>query len=113
MSILKKICMIGVFGVGKTSLTARYVRSIFTDKYHTTVGVKIDKKEILVGDVPVTMMLWDLGGESALSPIKMASVKGAAGYILVADGTRSETLFSTPRLHKEVSRIVGDAPFIL
>ena len=36
----KKICLLGGFGVGKTSLISRYVHSIFSDKYLTTIGVK-------------------------------------------------------------------------
>ena len=40
----KKICLLGDFAVGKTSLVARFVRSMFSEKYQTTVGVKIDKK---------------------------------------------------------------------
>ncbi len=40
--IQKKICMVGAFGVGKTSLVARFVHSTYSDKYLTTVGVKID-----------------------------------------------------------------------
>ena len=42
----KKICMLGGFGVGKTSLVSRFVTSIFSDNYLTTIGVKIDKKSI-------------------------------------------------------------------
>ena len=44
----KKVCMVGTSGVGKTSLVAKFVRSIFSDKYLTTVGVKIDKKTVTV-----------------------------------------------------------------
>ena len=37
----KKICMLGGFSVGKTSLVTRYVQSVFSETYLTTVGVKI------------------------------------------------------------------------
>ena len=47
--IQKKICMLGGFGVGKTSLVSRFVHSIFSDKYLTTVGVKIEKKSLKLG----------------------------------------------------------------
>ena len=113
MSIHKKICIIGEFGVGKTSLVARFVRSIFSDKYHTTVGVKIDKKEVLVNDQNVTLVLWDLAGESAVSALKVSLVNGASGFLLIADGTRRETLLATAKLQKDVAAIIGDAPFIL
>jgi GTPase SAR1 family protein len=42
----KKICMVGVFGTGKTCLVQRYVHSIFSVKYLSTVGVKIDRREV-------------------------------------------------------------------
>lgn len=42
--IKKKICLLGTFGVGKTSLIRKYVQNIFSDEYITTIGVKIEKK---------------------------------------------------------------------
>ena len=42
--------MLGGFAVGKTSLVQRYVQGIFSEKYLTTVGVKIDKKKITLND---------------------------------------------------------------
>ncbi len=109
----KKVCILGAFGVGKTSLVARFVSSIFSGKYHTTVGVKIDKKDVLVGDQLVTLVLWDMAGESAVSRLKTTHVNGSAGYLLVADGTREETLETAVKLREEVAAIIGDAPFIL
>ena len=50
----KKICMLGGFSVGKTSLVKRYVQSIFSEAYLTTVGVKIDKKTVDLSDRTVT-----------------------------------------------------------
>jgi GTPase SAR1 family protein len=48
--IQKKVCMVGVFGTGKTSLVQRYVHSLFSAKYHSTVGVKIDRNRCSVGE---------------------------------------------------------------
>jgi small GTP-binding protein len=113
MSVHRKVCILGEFGVGKTSLVARYVSSIFSEKYHTTVGVKIDKKELLVDGRPVTLVLWDLAGESAVSRLKTTLVHGASGFLLVADGTRLETLHTAVRLKKEVDAILGvNVPFV-
>ena len=44
----KKICMVGQFGVGKTSLVRRFVDSMFDERYHTSIGVKIDRKQLAV-----------------------------------------------------------------
>ena len=61
--IKKKICMLGAFAVGKTSLVQRFVNSIFSEKYQTTIGVKIDQKLVQTGDTEVNLMLWDIHGE--------------------------------------------------
>jgi small GTP-binding protein len=110
--IQKKICMVGTFGVGKTSLVARYVKSIFSDKYLTTLGVKIDKKSLSVDGEEVTLMLWDLAGEDALTQIKPMQLRGASGYILVADGCRASTLEALFDLQTRVEAELGRVPFI-
>ena len=111
--IQKKICMLGSFGVGKTSLVARYVHSIFSAKYLSTVGVKIDKKEIKVGDQDVLLMLWDLAGEDSRSQVQTSYLKGAAGYFLIVDGTWSESLVTALSIHKRAVEAVGDIPCML
>ena len=58
--IKKKICMLGAFAAGKTSLVRRYVHSLFSEKYHTTVGVKIEKKPVNINGTPVDLLLWDI-----------------------------------------------------
>jgi len=109
--IQKKVCMIGSFGVGKTSLVARFVRSIFSEKYQTTVGVKIDKKVVDVGDKQVTLVLWDIAGEDALTTVRPSQLRGAAGYILVVDGLRRSTYDTAIDLQKRVSEAIGPVPF--
>jgi GTPase SAR1 family protein len=63
----KKICMLGGFSVGKTSLVKRFVASVFSEAYLTTVGVKIDKKTVHLGERAVNLILWDLAGEDDIS----------------------------------------------
>lgn len=108
----KKICMLGSFAVGKTSLVRRYVESIYSDAYHTTVGVKIDKKMVQVGQQEVTMVLWDLYGEDEFQKMRWSYVRGASGYLLVADGTRRATFEKALALEEGVRQAVGALPFI-
>lgn len=111
--IQKKICMLGSFSVGKTSLVRRFVKSIFDEKYLTTIGVKIDKKTVAVDGTDVMLMLWDLEGEDDFQKLRMSYLRGAAGYLLVADGTRKETLAQSIDIHQRVNRELGDLPFLL
>jgi len=111
--IQKKICLIGSFAVGKTSLVSRYVRSIFSEKYHTTIGVKVDKKELTVGGKDLMLMIWDLAGDDRFGSLKLSYLRGAAGYLLVADGTRRSTLATAVALRERIVEIVGGVPFLL
>lgn len=105
--------MLGAVAVGKTSLVSRFVRSIFSEKYLSTVGVKIDKKAIRVGERDVVLILWDIEGEREFQRIQESYLRGSAGYILVADGTRSETLAVARALRERVERLQGAIPFVL
>lgn len=105
--------MVGVFAVGKTSLVQRFVKSIFSDRYLTTVGVKIDKKTLSVGSEVVDLMLWDIQGEDEFQRLQVSYLKGSSGYFLVADGTRGWTFDKALTLKDKVEQAVGNIPFIL
>lgn len=109
----KKICMVGVFGTGKTCLVQRYVHSIFSVKYLSTVGVKIDRKQVQAGGQDVTLMLWDLEGREANRDISPSYLRGAHGVIYVADGTRRETLDEAFDIADMVKQEIGDVPSLL
>jgi small GTP-binding protein len=109
----KKICMLGGFSVGKTSLVRRYVHSVFSDTYLTTVGVKIDKKIVTLPDRTVNLILWDLAGEDDINSFRMTNLRGSAGYVLVADGTRASTLDVALSLRQRVEAECGSLPFVL
>ncbi len=109
----KKIAMLGAFAVGKTSLVQRYVHSIFSEKYQTTIGVKIDQKVINFDNEEITLMLWDLYGEDDFMKMKPTYLIGSSGYLLVADGTRAETIEVALKLQEMASETTKNAPFLL
>jgi small GTP-binding protein len=109
----KKICLLGTFAVGKTSLTDRFVKSIFSDRYRTTVGVRIQKRTVSLGSQDLDLIIWDLAGEDEFVALRTAYLRGASGYILVADGTRPETLDKAVDLHVRAGNTLGDVPFLL
>jgi small GTP-binding protein len=109
----KKICMLGSFAVGKTSLVRRFVESIYSDVYQTTVGVKIDKKNVQVDGKEVALVLWDIYGEDDYQKMRWTYLRGASGYLLVADGTRKATLEKAVSLEQKVREEVGVIPFVL
>ncbi|HET9949083.1 MAG TPA: Rab family GTPase [Longimicrobiales bacterium] len=109
----KKICMLGSFSVGKTSLVSRFVSSVFSEKYLTTVGVKIDKKVVTVEGVETTLLLWDIYGEDDFQKMRMSYLRGAGGYLLVVDGTRRATLDVALGIQRAVAEQIGPIPFVV
>lgn len=110
--VSKKICMIGDFAVGKTSLVSRFVKNVYSEKYLTTVGVKIDTKEISINDEVIKLVIWDLAGEDRFNSVRLNYLRGAAGYILVSDGTRPDTLETALRLKEDIQNMHGELPFV-
>ena len=111
--IQKKICLLGGFGVGKTSLVSRFVHSIFSDKYLTTLGVKIEKKTVPVDAESVDLIIWDLHGEDDFQKVNMSYLRGASGYLLVVDGTRRATLETALSLHERAQKTLGKVPCMM
>jgi small GTP-binding protein len=110
--IQKKICMLGSFAVGKTSLVRRFVESIFSETYHTTVGVKIDRKPVQIDGTEINLVLWDLYGDDDFQKIRWSYFQGASGYLLVADGTRRATLDKAVTLEERARQEIGAVPFV-
>jgi small GTP-binding protein len=109
----KKICLLGGHAVGKTSLVACFVKTIFSEKYHTSIGVKIDKKVVTVGTNEVSLMIWDLAGEDEFGPLEISYLRGASGYLLVVDGTRGSTLQRALAVQRRAAEKLGPVPFVV
>lgn len=102
--------MLGAFSVGKTSLVEQFVHSIFTDKYLSTVGVKISKKVVGLEGKDVTLVLWDMEGKDLYADINLSYLRGAMGYFVVLDGLRKETYQIALDIHALATKMVGDLP---
>jgi small GTP-binding protein len=108
-----KICILGDFAVGKTSLVSRFVHDQFSKNYITSVGVKVDFKKVsLPGGMFRKIAVWDIVGTDTPTELFLRYVRGASGYLLVADGTRAETLDRALELREAVESHLGVLPFV-
>jgi small GTP-binding protein len=89
---IRKVCLLGDGGVGKTSLVRRYVEDVFSDSYIISFGTKVSKKVIDLGEVELTIMIWDILGQKSDDALHAAYYRGANGALLVGDQTRPETM---------------------
>lgn len=86
-----KLVMVGAPGVGKSSLVRRFVHSIFSEDYHSTLGVKVDRKTVALGDAVVVMLLWDMHGEAEGLVVPDNYLRGAGAALAVFDSTDPST----------------------
>jgi len=89
--IRAKLVLLGAPAVGKTSLVRRFVHSVFSDGYQSTIGVKVDRKSVDLPHATVAMLLWDLHGETEGLQVPTSYMRGAASALAVFDASRPET----------------------
>ncbi|KYK29501.1 MAG: hypothetical protein AYK23_05075 [Candidatus Proteinoplasmatales archaeon SG8-5] len=116
--VKRKIVLLGDSAVGKTSLIRRFVTDKFDDKYITTIGTKVTKKELsLVRDdatIDLTLMIWDILGQEGYTSIQAKSYRGADGVLFVCDLTRSDSLQNVEKYWlSELNKVVQDVPAVL
>src|SRR5579863_3782396 len=104
----KKISVLGSNAVGKTSLTQRFVKSVYSGRYLTTVGVCIHKKVLTAAGQELSMIIWDLAGEDEFLELRPSHLRGSSGYLLVADGTRLHTVERAIGIQRKARAAVGD-----
>ena len=100
--IQKKICLLGEFGVGKTSLIQRFVEGRFDDKYLSTVGVKISRKILKRPYGEMNMLVWDLAGSNGFESSSSSYMQGTTGALIVCDLTRRDTLIACENYARQV-----------
>src|SRR5438445_10641182 len=90
-----KVCLVGEAAVGKTSLIRRYVLEEFEDRYITTLGAKVSKKELGFDfpdkdiSVQMDMTIWDIMGEKGFRELdKKAVLQGKKVDLAGRDITR-------------------------
>ena len=110
--ITKKVCMLGASAVGKTSLVRRFVDGGFSERYLTTVGVKLDKKDLTVDSQDIRIVLWDLSGEDEFAQLRTSYLRGSAGCFLVVDPTRPDTLGKANELRARAAQELGSVPLV-
>lgn len=89
-----KVCIFGNAGVGKTTLTNRYLTGIFEERYQSTIGMDFYLKKLELNGNKISLQIWDFAGEEKFRFLLPSAVLGAQGTIFMYDITRYSTFES-------------------
>ena len=118
VELLKKVCLIGDPGVGKTSLIRRFVLDQFDDSYTTTIGAKVTKKKMTLYvperdlQAELGLMIWDVSGQKDYQIFHEIYLNGMEGALVVADLSRQNTFSSLKGYMVMAERSGIDVPMV-
>ena len=92
MDAVFKICIFGDGGVGKTTLTERYLTGMFKEDMRITLGTNFYRKSLTVEGILVSLQIWDFGGEKQFHSLFPTYVIGASGAVFMYDITRFSSI---------------------
>lgn len=111
-TVQKKVCLLGDFAVGKTSLIRRFVEDRYDDKYLSTIGVKISRKSIEKKECILNLLIWDLAGGDDFYTAGQSYLRGTVAALIVCDLTRAETLNSFEFYAAQLRNLNEDAKMV-
>jgi len=112
-----KVAVIGGHDVGKKSLVHRSAFDPVSDRFVSTLGAKVSKKEIVLpvrlrDGTFIDLLLWTVHPR-VLTERESALMRGASGILAVCDSTRKQTLQELEGLTQAGRKAAADAPIIL
>jgi Ras-related protein Rab-21 len=115
--VKRKVLLLGDGAVGKTSLIRKFVTDKFDDKYITTIGTKVTKKDMRFKrperETLLTLLIWDVLGQKGYKAVQATSYKGGEGVLMICDLTRKDTLESLKEYWiPELRKVTGDVPMV-
>lgn len=114
MNVLKlKLCLMGDKAVGKTSSIGRFVRNEFDDRYLSTIGTNVSKKEVAIDNIHANLLIWDILGEEGFRGLRRAYFKGASGGILILDASRIESMWGANQWLTAFFEVAGNVPVVV
>lgn len=108
----RKVCLVGDFAVGKTSLFNRVVFDRFEPGYRSTLGVRVQRK-LAAGPHEAPLIVWDTEGGRNEILLKPGYLTGAACTIVVCDLTRPATIDRCAAYAAQLRRLCPATPLLI
>ena len=80
-----KILILGDSGVGKRTLTLKYVDGFFPEFYISTIGVEYKTKLVKINDTNIMLQIWQTCGQERYKSLSKSFIKDSDGIIFIYD----------------------------
>lgn len=109
-----KVVVLGNGAVGKTSLIRHFCDSGFTKSYKQTIGVDFYSRRVQLphSHPPVTLQLWDIGGQQIGGKMLANYIYGSHAVCLVYDITDLNSFKDLSDWKECVDKVFADAPAV-
>ncbi|CAC9513709.1 small GTP-binding protein Rab28 [Leishmania donovani] len=109
-----KVVVLGNGAVGKTSLIRHFCDSGFTKSYKQTIGVDFYSRKVQLphSHPPVTLQLWDIGGQQIGGKMLANYIYGSHAVCLVYDITDLNSFKDLGDWKECVDKVFADAPAV-
>ncbi len=101
-----KVCLFGPGNVGKTSLLIRYIKDFFNSDLKKTIGSSFLIKDVVIDEVEVRLLLWDIGGQDIFQKLRTIYFKGSNAAFGVFDVTDPQSLLKLPGWVSSIKKTV-------
>ncbi len=111
--LVLKVVLGGDANVGKTSLIQRYCTGAFDPARAMTIGVDFHLYDIQIEEMPVRLVVWDLGGQERFSFARRAFYRGTKAVALIFDVSNRTSFYNLMRWWREAREYLHEAPVLL
>ena len=101
-----KVCLFGPGNVGKTSLLIRYIKDFFNSDLKKTIGSSFLIKDVVIDEIDVRLLLWDIGGQDIFQKLRTIYFKGSNAAFGVFDVTNPQSLLKLPGWVSSIKKTV-------
>ena len=103
-----KVVVLGDPSVGKTSTILRFTDNIFLRAYVPTMGLNITQKRFHINEIPLELVLWDIGGQTKFETIRRQFYEGANAFTLVFDISNAKSFDNISNWYKDIRNFFSE-----